>query len=428
MSFLLLIVVGTGILMLPFCGADRGLTLIEALFTATSAVCVTGLAVLDTGTDFSVWGQLAILLLIQLGGLGIMLLSSGLVLLLGGKLGLREKSVLKATVPGLQFGGAGSLLKGTLLFTFGVEFLGALLLFLCWWPKMEWHKALGSAIFHSISAFCNAGFSLYSNSLTDYAAHPGVNLVVISLIISGGLGFLICHELWQAKKMRRRAALSAVLALRVTVALVISCAVFFYLLERSNPATLANMGPSEQFWTSLFQSVTTRTAGFNTLDIGSLRDETLQMMMPFMLVGGCPGSTAGGLKTTTLALLLVAIYCNLRGRSQVIVLERVIPDQRVIQALAFAGLMVAACWFGAMVLSTVESSTFVHNLFETVSALATVGVTAGITGQLSVSAKLMLCLFMFIGRVGPLTFAVLLLTPSDDDGLITHVKEDITLG
>lgn len=427
LGFLLFILGGTAVLMLPLCASSDNITFVEALFTATSAVCVTGLAVLDTGKDFSLLGQGAILVLIQLGGLGIMVLSSGFVLLLGGRLGLRQKSVLTATVPGLQFSGTGNVLKGILFFTFGIEALGAILLFFCWLPDMPWNRAAGYAIFHSISAFCNAGFSPMSNSLTDYATHPGVNVVLSLLIIIGGVGFLFCDELRQAKKARRRPALSAVLAIRVTVALVILGTVLFYIFERTNPHTIGNMSGSGQFWASLFQSVTSRTAGFNSVDIGSCRTETLQMIMSLMIVGGSPGSTAGGLKTTTLALLLVAVYSNLRGRSQVTVLERAIPTQRVTQALATVVIMLSACWFGAIVLSTLEPSSFDQNLFESVSALSTTGLSTGITADLSVSAKLLICLYMFIGRVGPLTLAVFLVTPTEDK-LISYVKEDITLG
>ncbi len=427
MSFLFLILMGTLLFMLPVCGTGHSLTLVEALFTATSAVCVTGLAVLDTGKDFTFVGQTILLILIQLGGLGIMVLSSGILLLLGGKLGLREKSVLKATVPGLQFSGAGNLLKGTMLFTFAVEALGALLLFLCWIPHMKWQDAAGSAIFHSISAFCNAGFSLNSDSLMGDVANPGVNLVIMALIVVGGLGFLLCSDLFLSWKTKRRPTLHTRVAVRVTVLLILVGAGFFFLFERANPETLGPMNGSSQFWASMFQSVTTRTAGFNSVDIGACEEETLQLMMFLMLVGGCPGSTAGGMKTTTLAVLFLAIYNNLRGSNEVLVMERRIPGETVVQALAILGIMVAASWLGGITLSALEPTRLTDNMFETVSALGTAGLSTGITAHLSVGAKLLLCFYMFIGRVGPLTLAVSLLSQGKDR-LIHYVKEDISIG
>jgi trk/ktr system potassium uptake protein len=426
-SFIGLITIGTLLLMLPFCGSHGSLTLLEAFFTSTSAVCVTGLAVVDTGQDFSTFGQIVLLILIQLGGLGMMVLSSSAVVLFGGTLGLKEKSILKATIPGLQFSGVGTLLRGTVIFTIAIEAIGAVLLFILWGPQIGWLRACGYGIFHSVSAFCNAGFSLWSNSLMDYSDQAGVNLVVMALIIFGGFGFLLCSDVWLARSKGRRPTLHSRLALRVSLLLVVLGAIFFFLFERNNPLTLGPMSGSGQFWASLFQSVTTRTAGFNSVDLSGCQAETLEMMMFLMLIGGCPGSTAGGLKTTTLAVLILAIYNNLKGRSKVVVMERVIPNERVVQALAILGIMFAASWLGAITLSSLEPSAFQDNLFETVSAVGTVGLSTGITANLSTGAKLLLCLYMFMGRVGPLTLAVSLLTRSDDKR-IGYVSEDITIG
>lgn len=426
-SFLVLILIGTCLLWLPASGASRGLTFVEAFFTATSAVCVTGLAVVDTGTDLSLFGQTVLLLLIQLGGLGIMMLSSGAMILLGRKLGLQEKKLLKASVPGLHFSGARSLLIGTLLFTFTIEAVGALLLFFCWLPDLGWAKAAGAAVFHSVSAFCNAGFSLWSDSLTGYATHPVVNLVIMALIIFGGLGFLLCTDLTESWRTKRRATLHTRLAWRVTILLLVGGWILFFLFEAGNAETLGLMSVPDKLLVSLFQSVTTRTAGFNTVDLGLCKAETLQMMMFLMLIGGCPGSTAGGIKTTTLAVLIVAIANNLKGYNRVVVMERTIPYQRVIQALAILGITGAATWFGAILLSAFEPTTFQGNLFESVSALATVGLSTGLTASFSDASKLILCLYMFAGRVGPLTLAVYLTKPHKEQ-VIHYAHEDINIG
>lgn len=426
-SFLVLIAVGTLLLWLPISGAEHGLTLLEAFFTSTSAVCVTGLAVVDTGKDLSLFGRSVLLVLIQLGGLGIMVLSSGAMVLLGRKLGLREKKLLQASVPGLQFSGARSLLVRTLQFTFAIEAVGAILLFFCWLPKLGFFEAAGAAVFHSISAFCNAGFSLWSDSLTGYATNPFVNLVIMALIISGGLGFLLCADLADAWRTKRLPTLHTRLAWRVTLLLLFGGWVLFFLFERNNPQTLGGLPLFGKLLVSLFQSVTTRTAGFNTVDLAFCQEETLQMMMFLMLIGGCPGSTAGGIKTTTLAVLIVAIANNLKGFNRVIVMERTIPQERVIQALAILGITGAATWFGAIFLSAFEPSSFQGNLFEAVSALATVGLSTGLTASLSDASKLILCLYMFAGRIGPLTLAVYLTKPGPEQ-VIQYAREDISIG
>jgi len=261
----------------------------------------------------------------------------------------------------------------------------------------------------------------------DYSAHAGVNIVVMALIIFGGFGFLLCSDVWRARSRGRRPTLHSRLALRVSLFLIVFGAIFFFLFEYNNPLTLGPMTAWEQFWSSLFQSVTTRTAGFNSIDLAGCRAETLEMMMFLMLIGGCPGSTAGGLKTTTLAVLILAVYNNLKGRTKVVVMERVIPNERVVQALAILGIMFTASWLGAITLSSLEPSAFQENLFETVSAVGTVGLSTGLTAGLSTGAKLLLCLYMFMGRVGPLTLAVSLLTRSEDKR-IGYVSEDITIG
>lgn len=425
LSFLMLILFGTGLLLLPFSSSSGDISVIDALFTSTSAVCVTGLAVLDTGTDFSRFGQLSILTLIQLGGLGMMVWSGGVLFLLGGSLGLRERVLLSAQVPRLELSQMKFLIRGTLAFTIVCELTGALLLWMMWTPRLGYFEAAYAAAFHSISAFCNAGFSLWSDSLSTDVEHLGVNLVVALLIILGGLGYLVVLELSQRK--RKRMSLHSRVALSVTAILVVSGAILFYLLEYANPGTLATLSPEGRFIASVFQSVTTRTAGFNTVDIGSCYPSTQQVMMLYMFVGACPGSTAGGLKVTTFAVLLVATWNYLQGKREMSIWERRLPSERVVQALALLGLMLFFVWLGTISLSHLESFGLGPHLFEVVSAVATVGLSTGITAKLSFYSKLVVCLLMFVGRVGPLTLA-LALTNGGERTRIRYVKEDIGLG
>ena len=424
LSFLLLILSGTGLLLLPS-SSSSGVSVIDALFTSTSAVCVTGLAVLDTGTDFTRFGQLSILTLIQLGGLGMMVWSGGVLFMLGGSLGLRERVLLSAQVPRLELSQMKFLIRGTVGFTIVVEITGALLLWMLWTPRLGYFEAAYAAVFHSVSAFCNAGFSLWSDSLSADVEHAGVNLVVAVLIILGGLGYLIVLELSQRK--RKRMSLHSRLALSVTGILIVSGAILFYLLEHDNSGTLAALSPAGRVIASVFQSVTTRTAGFNTIDIGSCHPSTQQVLMLFMFVGACPGSTAGGLKVTTVAVLLVATWNYLQGKREMSIWERRLPSERVIQALALLGLMLFFVWLGPVILSCREPFGLGPLLFEAVSAVATVGLSTGITAKLSLFSKLVVCLLMFVGRVGPLTLA-LALTSGGDRSRIRYVKEDIGLG
>lgn len=425
-SFASLIVVGTLLLALPWSSSEEPINLLAALFTATSSVCVTGLAVLDTGRDFSRFGQVVLLGLIQLGGLGMMVWSGGALLLLGRKLGLAQRAVLEQTVPGLSLSGAGSLVRNTVLFTLGCEAIGALLLWLAWGPRWGWLEGGFHAVFHSVSAFCNAGFALYSDSLTSDVSHPLVNVVIMALIVIGGLGYLLLLDLWNSRRLRRRPLLQTRIALLVTAVLIVVPAGLFFLMERSNPATLGALSWDGQLWASLFQSVTCRTAGYNTVPIGSCREETLLMMVGLMVIGGSPGSTAGGIKTTTLAVLLVAVLAYLRGRRDIVIWERKIPQQRLAQSLATTGVFVALIWLGTTVLCALNPAQMMVNLFEVASAVATVGLSAGTTAAYSPASKLALCFLMFVGRVGPLVMAVSLAGRPEEP--LRYVKEDVNVG
>ena len=427
LSFAFLILVGTVLLASPWASrAGQTTPFIDAFFTATSAVCVTGLTAVDISLQYSLLGQTILLILIQLGGLGMMVWSGGAILLLGGRLGLAERAALQETVPGMNLSGASTLLKGAVTFTLACELIGALILWLYWTPRLGAGDAAFAAVFHSVSAFCNAGFSLWSDSLSKDATSFTVNAVIITLITLGGLGFLLMLDLWTAGRCRRRLTLHTRIALVVSATLVASGTLLFFLLETTNPKTIGELSWQSQIGVSLFQSVTTRTAGFNTVPLQECRDETLLVMMGLMLIGGCPGSTAGGIKTTTLAVLFASVLALFRGRRDIVIWERKIPQQRVTQSVAITASMLLLVWVGTIVLCALNPSQLTNNVFEVVSAVATVGLTLGSTPEFSSLSKFVLCLLMFIGRVGPLALAVSLV--GREDRPFKYVREDVRVG
>lgn len=430
-GFLGLILVGTLLLKLPWSHNLNHLAWVDAFFTATSAVCVTGLVTLDTGKDFSGLGQCIVLALIQLGGLGMMVWSGGVVLFLGGKLSLRDRADLVATLPGVQLSRVGFLLRGAVVFTLVCEVLGAACLWACWAGQLGIWEALPLAVFHSVSAFCNAGFSLWSDSLIREQSNVAVTLIISLLVILGGLGVLLLADLWQSRRQARRLTLHTRIALTTTACLLLLGTLGFLALEWQNPQTLGGRDWLSAFCISWFQSMTTRTAGFNSVELGQCQPATLTLMMMLMLIGGCPGSTAGGLKTTTFFLLLVSSLSILKGENQVTVWERRIPTSRVLQSLAIFLIFFSLIWLGVMVLCHLEPHSLRDNLFEVVSAVATVGLSTGITGQLHEPSKWLLCLLMFVGRVGPLTLAVSLVSrpPSHRTRpLLRAIEEDVNVG
>lgn len=414
LSFLFLVVIGTAALKLPAATPpDQPINWVDALFTATSAVCVTGLIVRDTGSAFTLTGQAIIITLIQLGGLGIM--TFGLLIAAGirGKLSLAGRQLIEHTLAGQGARGElWALLRLVVGFTFLAELVGATALFVAFRPRMESPDALWAAVFHSISAFCNAGFSLWSDSLMAFQDSWWINLVFMVLIVLGGLGFLTLYEMKRARGRFRPLSLHAKLVLTVTAVLLIGGAVLFRLAETG--AELAAATPGEQLLASLFQSVTARTAGFNTIDTAQLVPAALFAIILLMYVGGSPGSAAGGVKTTTLGVLALASWSRLRRRRHVNAFHRTIPPITVQNTLAIAMAGIAATLVGLLVLLLIEAppthleaeaSGFLDYLFETVSALNTVGLSTGVTPTLSPPARLWVTLMMFVGRLGPLTFA-----------------------
>ncbi len=411
LSFLGIIVAGTLLLLLPFATREgESTTLLDAAFTAVSATCVTGLIVHDTFRHWTLFGQLVILVMIQLGGLGLMAFSVTFSLLLRRRIGLKERGILQESVNTLQIGGIVKLVRQMLLGTLLFEGLGALLLSIRFIGDFGVGKGLYYGIFHSISAFCNGGFDLMGvreagSSMTYYAGDPLVNLTLIALIMIGGTGFLVWDDLLKNKWHFRRYRLHTKLVLSMSAILLFGGALLFYLLERGG--ILAGEPVGKQILLSLFQSATTRTAGFNTAKTAALGDSSKLWMAMLMFVGGNPGSTAGGIKTTTLAVLLIYLRSTLRRTKGAEMFGRRLEEEAVKRAAAILTLSLMLDLFGTLALTALEQLPLADVLFEVVSALGTVGISVGITGGLSAVSKLILMFLMYCGRMGSLTFALI---------------------
>lgn len=418
-SFLLLILLGALVLSLPICTTgEGGLSPIQALFTATSAVCVTGLIVVDTPTALSPFGQAVVLVLIQLGGLGILTLGTLVMLSVRGQADLASSLFVKETHGSSRELGPLALLRRVVALTLMFEGLGAALLFLRFGGSQAdgWTgRAAWDAIFHSVSAFCNAGFALRTQSLENYRDDPLVNFVIMGLIVAGGLGFLVLSELIQffgkLKADRRwwRLSLHTRLVLLSSTVLWVLGAVAFVLFERHN--ALSGVSPGGRLLAPLFFSVTCRTAGFDTIQMGSLSGATLVVALILMMIGASPGSTGGGIKTTTAAVLGIYAWCRIRGLRSPEIFDRRIPGDQVAKALATLGAFITLIFFAGLGLQLTEIGLVAHtgaadhyfdHLFEIISALGTVGLSTGITAALSTGGKLILIGLMFLGRLGPL--------------------------
>ncbi|GAB4339669.1 MAG: potassium transporter TrkG [Calditrichia bacterium] len=431
-SFGFIILVGTGLLMLPRAvAAGESLSLIDALFTATSATCVTGLIVVDTGTHFSTLGQGIILALIQIGGLGLMTYASFFALVFRRQISLKEKSMLRDMLNYDSLGIISRLLTYTILLTLTIESIGAVLLYFSrHLSNLPFGERLFSAIFHSISAFCNAGFSLYSDSFMSAQQDWLLLLTVCILIILGGLGFPVLVNIFRLNVLAgqtglKRWSLQTKLVLISSGILLALGTVAFLFFENGN--TLSGMNTLEKLMHAFFQSVTTRTAGFNTVDIGMISVPTLLLFLMLMFIGASPGSTGGGIKTTTISVLLAAISSIIRGRNRVDLAKRNIPFivvNRALVILLFSGVFIFVM---LLILTVSENLPFLDILFETFSAFGTVGLSRGITPLLSDVGKVVIVITMFFGRLGALTISLALARP-DQRAHFDYPSENIMVG
>ncbi len=403
-----IILLGAGLLTLPMATqSGNGASFIDALFTATSAVCVTGLVVQDTATYWSTFGQLVILSLIQIGGLGIMTMASLVSLLIGRKISLSSRLLIQESLGTLSLSGVVRLTKYVVWLTLSVEALGAWLLSYKFIPLYGLKKGIYMSVFHSVSAFCNAGFDLMGNfrSLTGFVEDPLINFVIMGLIIVGGLGFSVILEMLGGRRFRRM-TLHTKVVLTSTGVLILSGFLLTLLFEWTNPETLGPLSFSGKLLASLFNSVTPRTAGYNTLPIDHLTNSTLMLVMVLMFIGGSPGSTAGGIKTTTMALIFMTILSITQGKSDTEIYKRRISRDAVNRSVAILGIAISCIAIVMTFLNATEpSASFIEIMFETFSALGTVGLSIGLTPKLSIAGKIILAMTMFIGRLGVLTIA-----------------------
>lgn len=412
-SFAGAIAIATLLLMLPI-SHHKPVGFIDALFTITSAICVTGLTVVDTGTTFTLFGQIVILVTIQLGGLGVMTFSTFFVYLLGGKLSFGNRELLQETLSQAPMKNLKALLQTVFLATFIIEALGALLLALRWSREMPLSEALYYGIFHSVSAFCNAGFALFPNNMESFTGDFIINFTLSTLIILGGLGFVVIFELARKRAQTpRRLSLHARLVLLASGLLIFGGMALLLLFEYRN--AIKDLPWSAKLWGTYFQSVTARTAGYNTINLGALSDASLFLIIILMFIGASPGSCGGGIKTTTFAIMLSFIKARFHNLSDANLLGRRIPDETASKAIAISFFSLSLILFFTLLLVLVETQFVSHQasrgiflelLFEVTSAFGTVGLSVNLTPTLSEVSRLLITLVMFIGRLGPLTVAI----------------------
>lgn len=409
LSYALLVCVGAAALKLPFMVVEP-LGWLDAVFTSASAVTVTGLVVVDTGSHFSIYGQAVIALLIQLGGLGLMTTAVFVFSLLGMRVPFRQQLILSEDLNHTNLGGLLSLAASILRVVVIVEFIGAALLAVRFVPELGWSAGLWSAFFHAISAFNNAGFGLYSDSLTRWVADPLVNIVVPVLFVLGGLGFTVVLDIY-TKRNWKQLTLHSKLMLAGTAGLIVWSFLTFLALEWTNPRTLAALPQIEdRILASWFQALTTRTAGFNTLDIGAIRESTALFFIALMLIGGGTTSTAGGLKVTTFMVLILATRAFLQRRAQISVFSRSIPADQTVKVLALVTLCLMIVLTASFIILTSSGLPFLDVTFEVASAFGTVGLSRGITVDLDTLSRIVIVLVMFAGRVGPLLLGFFIAT------------------
>ena len=432
-AFALIILTGGLLLTLPAAARDgQSHGFLTGLFTATSATCVTGLVLGDSWTLWSGFGQTVILCLIEIGGLGFMSVASTVIFLLKRKLGLRHRMVMAQALSVSDMASVVRLQKWAILGSIVIQLLGALVLTLRFLPDFGLEQAVIWGVFHAVSAFCNAGFDIFGKiapnaSVIIFNNDPVVCITIMALIVIGGLGFIVWEELVRVRNFRKFSVYTRMVLIG-TVFLILSGAFFIGWMEWDNPATLGNMEPWQRVLNSFFQSVTARTAGYASVDQAALTDGAKATTVLLMFIGGASGSTAGGAKVVTVMVLFLFFYTKARGRHTVCIFRRTIPDDKVIDALTITGLMLMMGVFGAIFISEACSVSFTDALFETVSALGTVGLTAGVTTKLTVLCQIMIIIFMYFGRVGILTISLGFLLSNKAEDRIQYAQTNLLIG
>lgn len=436
-NFLCVILLGAAVLSIPAATVTPGgLSFIDSLFTATSAVCVTGLTVVDTGSTFSGLGTWIVLALFQAGGLGIMIFSMLFAVLMGRRIGFNQTDIIKSSMDRQNVFGLEKLISYIVGLTLIIELAGTVFLFLRWNAITSWTtvETLKQSIFHSVSGFCNAGFSLFKESLTEYRFDPVINLTIMGLIIAGGIGFVVLMDvagLFVKRGAGRRLSLQSKIAVTTSAFLILAGAAMILFFEKDN--VLKTMGLGERIWVSLFQSVSSRTAGFNTISIGGMAAPSQFFLIFLMFIGASPGSTGGGIKTCTFAVLAITVYSIMKDRKKAAVFGRSITGQIIMEALVIVFLAAAWVFAATLLLAYLErgnpavAGNFMNAFFEVVSAFGTVGLSTGITAGLSWGGKLCIIATMYAGRIGPLTLA-LAVAFKERSEKYTYPEENIMVG
>ena len=437
LSFLLAIFIGSFLLMLPFATADgKSVSYVDALFTATTSVCVTGLVTVPTVSTWSVFGQVVILILIQIGGLGIITILSGLMISFHKKMGLGDRILLQDAFNLNSMSGIVRFIKKVLIGTFIVEGVGALLYMTVFVPEYG-TRGIWISVFNSVSAFCNAGMDIIAeNSLCSYAMHPMINFVTCMLIVLGGIGYIVWWDLIrvtknfkkQKFKCYRNLSLHSKIALLSTAVLIFAGALLFLAFEYNNPQTMGDFPVSGKIQASLFQSVTTRTAGFATVPQENLTDSSAIVSLLLMFIGGSPVGTAGGVKTVTIAILLMSAFATIRNNDDVVLCKRTISKQAIGKAVAVVSMSFIIAFVSTVLLSAVSGAPALDVAYETFSATATVGLTRNFTPTLSLAGKLIVIVTMYLGRIGPISLVIAFNTKHKRKNIIKNPVEEISVG
>ena len=437
LSFLVTILIGSGLLALPISSASgEAVPYLDALFTATTSTCVTGLVTIPTVSTWSVFGQIVILLLIQIGGLGIITIMSGLMLLLNRKMGIDDRLLIQDAFNLNTMAGLAKFIKNVLIGTLIIEGVGAVLYMIVFVPDFG-ARGIWISVFNSVSAFCNAGIDIIAeNSLCNYATNPLINIVTSALIILGGLGYIVWWDVIRVVKSRspknrkifRHLSLHSKIAITVTAGLILIGAILIFIFEYDNPLTIGKMSLFDKIQISLFQSVTTRTAGFATIPQENLTNASATVSIVLMLIGGSPVGTAGGMKTVTIAVLICSAFATIRNKNSATLFGRRISEESIKKAVSVVVMFLTICATSTILLMATSNASPLDAVFETVSATATVGLSRNLTATLNTFGKLIIIVTMYFGRVGPISLAIALGSKNESQNVITEPTEDISIG
>lgn len=437
LSFLATILLGSGLLALPISSADgKAVPYLDALFTATTSTCVTGLVTVPTVSTWSVFGQIVILLLIQIGGLGVITVMSGLMIMLNRKMGINDRLLIQDAFNLNTMSGLAKFVKNAVLGTLVVEGCGAALYMLVFVPQFG-AKGIWISVFNSVSAFCNAGIDIIAeNSLCDYATNPLINIVTSVLIILGGLGYIVWWDVLRVLKSRtrknrkifRHLTLHSKIVITVTAGLILVGAILIFIFEYANPLTIGDMSLVDKIQVSFFQSVTTRTAGFASVPQENLTNASAAVSVILMMIGGSPVGTAGGIKTVTVAVLICSAIATIRNKNSAALFGRRLSETALKKAVAVTMTFFVLCATSSVLLMATGNASAIDAVYEAVSATATVGLTRNLTATLNTLGKLIIIVTMYFGRVGPISFAIALGSKNESQNVISEPTEDISVG